>query len=259
MRHKIVVVLAFAITPALAQTHLIWQDEFNAAAGTPPDATKWTYDLGGGGWGNGELEHYTNARVNAEQDGSGHLVIRATKDQSGQVASTRIKTQGRFSFTYGRAEARMKLPHGQGMWPAFWMLGNDIQSVGWPGCGEIDVMENIGREPDTIHGTIHGPGYSGAHSIGAPFVFEKPESPSGSFHVYAVDWRPNRIDFLVDSRVYETITPEKLPAGAKWVYNHPFFLLLNLAVGGSWPGAPDSTTLFPQELLVDWVRIYSDQ
>jgi beta-glucanase (GH16 family) len=252
-------VLTLAITPALAQTHLIWQDEFDGAAGTPPDPTKWTYDLGGGGWGNRELEHYTDARVNVEQDGRGHLVIRATKNQSGQFVSARIKTQGRFSFTYGRVEARMKLPRGQGMWPAFWMLGDDIQTVGWPGCGEIDVMENIGREPDTIHGTIHGPGYSGAHGIGAPFVFGKPESPSDSYHVYAVDWRRNRIDFLVDGSVFEMITPERLPAATKWVYNHQFFLLLNLAVGGSWPGAPDSATLFPQELSIDWVRVYSKQ
>lgn len=252
-------VLALAITPALAQTHLIWEDEFDGAAGTPPDPTKWTYDLGGGGWGNGELEHYTDARVNVEQDGRGHIVIRATKNQSGLFTSARIKTQGRFFFTYGRVEARMKLPVGQGMWPAFWMLGNDVQTVGWPRCGEIDVMENIGREPDTIHGTIHGPGYSGAHGIGAPFVFEKPKSPSDSYHVYAVNWQPNQIDFLVDASVYDTITPEKLPAGTKWVYNHSFFLLLNLAVGGGWPGAPDSATLFPQELRVDWVRVYSNQ
>ena len=252
-------ILALAITPALPQTRLIFQDEFEGAAGSPPDPTKWTYDLGAGGWGNNELERYTDARVNVEQDGRGHLLVRATKNSSGQFESARIKTQGRFSFTYGRVEARMKLPRGQGVWPAFWMLGNDIQTVAWPACGEIDIMENIGREPNTIHGTIHGPGYSGAHGIGAPFVFEKSELPSDSYHVYAVDWRPNRIDFLVDGSVYQTITPEELPAGTKWVYDHRFFLLLNLAVGGSWPGAPDATTVFPQELSIDWIRVYSQE
>ncbi len=251
--------LLLTIVPAPAQTHLIWSDEFDGAAGTPPDPAKWTFDLGAGGWGNHELERYMDARTNVEQDGRGHLVIRATRSRTGEFESARIKTQDRFSFTYGRVAARLKLPRGQGMWPAFWMLGNDIKTAGWPQCGEIDIIENIGREPGTIHGTVHGPGYSGAHGIGASFVFEKPESPSDSYHVYAVDWRVNRMDFLVDGVAYQTITPEKLPAGAKWVYDHPFFLLVNLAVGGSWPGAPDASTVFPQELSVDWVRVYSNQ
>lgn len=256
---RFLLLLTLAVAPAFTQTHLVWQDEFDGSAGSPPDSSKWTYDLGASGWGNQELERYSDGRKNVAQDGQGHLVIHATKDESGQFESARIKTRGRFSFTYGRVEARMQLPHGQGMWPAFWMLGDDIQTADWPRCGEIDIMENIGREPDTVHGTIHGPGYSGAKGIGAPFVFDKPALPSTSFHVYAVDWQPNKIDFLVDGHVYQTITPDKLPAGTKWVYDHPFFLLLNLAIGGSWPGNPDSTTEFPQELIVDWVRVYGNK
>jgi beta-glucanase (GH16 family) len=253
------VLLLFLIGTAsvLGQARIIWQDEFDGAAGAPPDPTKWTYDLGAGGWGNHELETYTAAAANIQQDGKGHLLIRGTKDATGAYASARIKTQGRFSFTYGRAEARMKLPHGQGMWPAFWMLGDDISSVGWPKCGEVDVMENIGREAAVVHGTIHGPGYSGKNGIGAPYTFPSGQLPAEDFHVYAVDWRENKIDFLVDGHVYETVTPESLPHGTKWVYDHPFFLLLNLAIGGAWPGNPDASTEFSQELVVDWVRVYA--
>jgi beta-glucanase (GH16 family) len=253
---RLVVFLIASAIFAGAQDHLVWHDEFDGPAGSAPDKAKWVYDLGAGGWGNHELETYTKNDANIQQDGQGHLLIRATKAASGGYESARIKTKGLFSFTYGRAEARMKLPRGQGMWPAFWMLGGDIDTVGWPKCGEVDVMENIGREPNTVHGTIHGPGYSGKNGIGAPYEFPANVSPSDDFHVYAVDWRENKIEFLVDGHVYETITPESLPAGAKWVYEHPFFLLLNLAVGGAWPGNPDATTTFPQELIVDWVRVY---
>ena len=142
------------------------------------------------------------------------------------------------------------------MWPAFWMLGEDIKTVGWPKCGEIDVMENIGREPTIVHGTVHGPGYSGAHGLGAPFTFSEHELPSDAFHVYAVNWTPDKIEFSADGKVYHTVTPQSLPPGTKWVFDKPFFLLLNLAVGGAWLGNPDDTTEFPQELIVDWVRVY---
>lgn len=249
--------LLLAAVPALAADdwRLIWSDEFNAPANTAPNSSKWTYDLGAGGWGNHELETYTKDAQNVFQDGEGHLVIRAVKAASGKITSARLKTQGKFSVQYGRVEARMKIPHGQGMWPAFWMLGNKIESSGWPDCGEIDVMENIGKEPAVVHGTVHGPGYSGAHGISSQYTLPGGEPLSKDFHVYAVEWSPDSIKFFIDSTAYGTVTPASLPKGAAWVYNQPFFLLLNLAVGGDWPGSPDSTTQFPQTLLVDWVRV----
>jgi beta-glucanase (GH16 family) len=146
----------------------------------------------------------------------------------------------------------MKLPKGQGMWPAFWMLGADRREVEWPGCGEIDIMENIGREPALVHGSIHGPGYSGGDGLNAPFAHDLE-----GYHVYAIDWYPNRIDFYMDGIRYATRTPASLPKGGRWVFEHPFYLLINNAVGGTWPGAPDATTRFPQELRVDYVRVWA--
>lgn len=222
-----------------------------------PDASKWTYDLGDGGWGNHELETYTKSIENVSQDGHGHLVIRAINAGSGSYTSARIKTQGKFTVQYGKIAARMKIPHGQGMWPAFWMLGANIESAGWPACGEIDIMENIGKEPSVVHGTVHGPGYSGSHGIGHPDELPGGEPLSRRFHIYAVEWwSPSAITFLLDNKSYFTVTPRDLPPGTRWVYDRPFFLLLNLAVGGRWPGNPDSTTQFPQTLLVDWVRVW---
>jgi beta-glucanase (GH16 family) len=142
------------------------------------------------------------------------------------------------------------------MWPAFWMLGNDIAKVDWPACGEIDVMESLGREPTIVHGTIHGLGYSGAHGISAQYILPGAPALADDFHLYAADWMPDRIEFSIDGHVYANITPESLPAGTKWVYDHPFFLILNLAVGGAWPGNPDASTVFPQDLVVDYVRVY---
>lgn len=249
-------VAVFVALPLFAASDwkLTWSDEFNGPANTLPDPAKWTYDLGAGGWGNKELETYTNQRENASLDGSGHLVITAIKTASGYT-SGRLKTQGKFTVQYGKVAARMKIPHGQGMWPAFWMLGNDIETAGWPKCGEIDIMENIGKEPSIIHGTIHGPGYSGAKSIG--HQYELPDKAlSEDFHVYAVEWSPEAITFLLDEKPYATVAPHDLPPGTNWVYNHPSFLLLNLAIGGDWPGNPDSTTQFPQSLVVDWVRVW---
>ncbi len=241
---------------AASDWHLTWSDEFNGPAHTAPDPYKWTYDLGGGGWGNQELEIYTDAGENVFQDGAGHLVIRIAKTDSGGYTSARLKTQDRFAVRYGKIEARMKIPHGQGMWPAFWMLGDDIVTTPWPACGEIDIMENIGKEPALIHGTVHGPGYFGAHGISASASLPGSPPLSDDFHTYSVEWSANRIEFLLDGKPYQTVTPASLPKGARWVYDHPFFLLLNVAVGGGWPGNPDQTTMFPQEMLVDWVRVY---
>ena len=200
-------------------------------------------------------------------DGEGHLVItaRAEAPSSGFVCwygqcgytSTRLKTAGLFARSYGRFEARIRIPRGQGIWPAFWMLGVNIDSVGWPASGEIDIMENIGREPAITHGTLHGPGYSGGEGIsGADTISQG--AVADDFHVFAVAWKPSEIRWYVDGRQYHRLTPADLPAGREWVFDHPFFLLLNLAVGGIWPGDPDASTIFPQEMIVDYVRVYSD-
>jgi beta-glucanase (GH16 family) len=222
----------------------VWADEFNGPAGSGPDPAKWIFDLGATGWGNHELEDYT--RDNVFLDGHGHLVIRAIQI-AGKYTSGRIKTQGLFEVQYGKIEARIQLPRGQGIWPAFWMLGKGV----WPQSGEIDVMENIGKEPNIVHGTVHGPGYSGAKGITSAH-----ELSGDKFHVYGVEWSADSIDFLVDDKPYARVTHRSLPAGAVWVFDKPFFLLLNVAVGGDWPGRPDSTTRFPQSMLVDWVRVW---
>ena len=250
--------IALAGAAAAQDRKLIWSDEFNGAPGSPPDPTKWVYELGGGGWGNHELEVYTDSRANSHLDGEGHLVIRALEATEGKFTSARLTTKGKFDVTYGRVEARIRIPYGQGIWPAFWMLGADAKDKGWPACGEIDVMENIGREPDTVHGTVHGPGYSGGKAIGKAY-----QMASGRFaddyHVYAVDWTPERLEFQVDGQTFHTLTPASLPAGGKWVFDHPFFIILNVAVGGVWPGNPDKTSEFPQTMLVDYVRVYASE
>jgi beta-glucanase (GH16 family) len=241
---------------------LTWSDEFNAPEGSAIDSQKWTAEVGGNGWGNNELEYYTARTQNARQE-HGSLLIEAIREPytgsdgvSRQYTSARLKTQGKFSQAYGRFEARIKMPRGQGIWPAFWMLGDDIASAGWPQCGEIDIVENLGSEPSIAHGTIHGPGYSGEHGIGSPFTLPVGKQFSDSFHVFAVEWEPKQIRFYVDEHLYATRRPSDLPRGARWVYDHPFFILLNLAVGGNWPGNPDSTTEFPQRMLIDYVRVY---
>ncbi|MEK6282387.1 MAG: glycoside hydrolase family 16 protein [Acidobacteriota bacterium] len=241
---------------------LTWSDEFNGPNGSPVDSTKWSFDIGGGGWGNNELETYTNRTANAVLE-DGALVIRALKETytgpdniTRNYTSARLLTRNKFTQTYGRFEARIKIPYGQGIWPAFWMLGNDIDTAGWPNCGEIDIMENIGREPSTVHGTLHGPGYSGANGVNASYALPPSQKFSDDSHTFAVEWEPNVIRFYVDGLLYKTRTPADLPAGKAWVFNHPFFLILNVAVGGAWPGNPDATTVFPQVMKVDYVRVY---
>jgi len=243
----------------------VWQDEFDGALGVTFDRTKWAADTGGSGYGNQEREFYTTRTENAALDGNGHLVITAMAEPSSttytcwygvcRYSSTRLKSQGLYAPTYGRIEARIKIPRGQGIWPAFWMLGANIGTVGWPQCGEIDIMENIGREPNTVHGTIHGPGYSGANGIGRPFTLQS-GAFADDFHVFAVDWRPNYVARYMDGTLYHEMTPSTIPSGSPWVFVRPFFLLLNLAVGGAWPGDPDGTTMFPQQMVVDYVRVY---
>ena len=243
----------------------VWSDEFDGPAGASFDRAKWVADTGGNGFGNQEREFYTTRAENVALDGNGHLVITARAEPSSSAyqcwygrclyTSTRLKTSGLFAQTYGRIEARIKIPRGQGIWPAFWMLGGDIGSVGWPQSGEIDIMENIGREPAVAHGTLHGPGYSGAGGIGRADTLSS-GAYADDFHVFSVEWQPNEIRWYVDGRQYHRMTPADLPSGTKWVYDHPFFLLLNVAVGGGWPGDPDASSTFPQQMIVDYVRAY---
>jgi len=240
-----------------------WSDDFSGSNGSAPDPARWVYDLGGAGWGNNELQSYTDRRENVfVRDDT--LVIRARQEKftgadgiARGYTSGRLKTLGTFAQAYGKFEARIKVPRGQGIWPAFWMMGQNIDQAGWPAGGEIDIMENIGKEPDVVHGTIHGPGYSGANGIGAACTNPGGRPFADDFHVFTLEWEPQVLRWYVDGTRYQTLTPDRLPPGARWVFDHPFFLLLNVAVGGNWPGNPDLTTTFPQEMTVDWVRVYS--
>jgi beta-glucanase (GH16 family) len=230
---------------------LDWSDEFD---GAKLDHSRWVEETGGNGYGNNELEFYTARPENVRVAG-GNLVIEARKEEwkGRHYTSARIKTAGLQERTYGRYEARIRIPRGQGIWPAFWMLGADCASTGWPRCGEIDIMENIGKEPGIVHGTLHGPGYSGEHGFGAPSSLESGAYADG-FHLYAVEWEPGEIRWYRDGILYHTARPD-LVKGA-WVFEHPLFVILNLAVGGYWPGNPDASTVFPQQMLVDYVRVY---
>ncbi|MGA5572614.1 family 16 glycosylhydrolase [Streptomyces pseudogriseolus] len=248
---------------AAAPTAVTWSDEFDGPAGSAPDPAKWTLETGGGGNGNHELQYYRDSRDNAALDGNGNLVITARKNTDPglrcwygacQYTSARLNTAKTFTQAYGHFEARIKVPRGQGMWPAFWMLGNDLGSVGWPNSGEIDIMENVGYEPNAVHGTLHGPGYSGGGGIGAAYNLPGGAAFADAFHVFAVDWSPEKITWSVDGTTYQTRTPADL-GGKKWVYDHPFFMILNLAVGGDWPGSPNADTQFPQTMTVDYVRV----
>jgi len=257
---------ASSLAPAASGYALVWSDEFNGADGSQPDASKWTYDIGGNRWGNNELEYYTSRPQNAQIHG-GNLVITTQQETytgsdgvTRNYTSARLKTQGLFTQAYGRFEARIKIPAGQGMWPAFWMLGNDINTVNWPKCGEIDIMENIGKEPGTVHGSLHGPSSVAQTSdFTAPFSLPAGQNFADDFHLYAVEWEPGTIRFFVDANLYATFTSKQWPAGGTWTFDHPFFIILNLAVGGDWPGSPDKSTVFPQTMLVDYVRVYTKQ
>jgi beta-glucanase (GH16 family) len=230
---------------------LAWHDEFDGAA---LDTTKWVRETGGNGWGNAELEFYTD-RVENARTANGYLVIEARQETFGNRAytSARLKTQGLGAWRYGRIEARIQIPRGQGLWPAFWMLGDNLAQVGWPGCGEIDITENIGKEPGRVHGTVHGPSYSGANGVSSAYDLST-GAFADDFHLFAIEWQPGAIQWYVDSIRYKTVTPNDLPG--PWVYDHPFFIILNVAVGGNWPGSPDTTTVFPQTMRVDYVRVY---
>lgn len=233
---------------------LLAADEFDGPAGTAPNPGIWRFDTGAGGWGNAELQTYTDSRRNSALDGAGNLVITARREADGSYTSARLKTEGTFTAQYGRIEARIRIPRGQGLWPAFWMLGADIGQVGWPACGEIDVMENVGYEPGVVHGTVHGPGYSGAQGLTASYTQPSGAAFADDFHVFGVDWRPGSVTWTVDGVARRTVTRADV-GSSPWVFDKPFFVLLNIAVGGTWPGSPDATTRFPQQMTVDWVRV----
>ena len=253
---------------APANWSLIWEDAFEGVEGALPNAGRWQPQIGDGlnmgitGWGNNELQYYTAEPENVALDGDGHLVITAREvgEDSDlfcwygpcEYTSARLKTQDRLEFTYGRVEVSMQLPEGVGLWPAFWMLGKDSDTAGWPASGEIDVMEFIGSEPGLVYGTAHGPGYTGADGQGGSVDLGL--DLSAGFHEYALEWEPDELRWYVDDRLYATVNKEDVPG--EWVFDHPFYLLLNLAVGGNWPGSPDAETVFPKTLVVDYVRVY---
>ncbi|CAM1371632.1 glycoside hydrolase family 16 protein [Tenacibaculum xiamenense] len=235
-------------------TNLVMGDDFDTDG--MPDSSKWTYDIGTGtnGWGNNELQYYTNDEKNVTVQ-NGVLIISAEKEDfnGSGYTSARIKTQGLFDQTYGRFEARIKMPYGQGIWPAFWLLGSNIDTVGWPQCGELDIMEFRGQEPTVIHGSMHGPGYSAGESVTKSYTLENDRFDTG-FHVFGIEWGPDYVNYYVDNVLYNQITREDVTG--EWVFDQPFFIIINLAVGGDFLGAPDASTVFPQRMLIDYVRVY---
>jgi beta-glucanase (GH16 family) len=238
---------------------LVWSDEFD---GDGIDPANWTYDIGGWGWGNGEAQYYTDRPENARTE-DGLLVIELRKESydGSSFTSARLKSQGLQEFQYGRIEARIKVPQGAGTWPAFWMLGQNFNRNSslaerqWPNVGEIDIMEYVGREPDLMIGTLHGPGYAGAGAISRwnRVDFELADD----FHVFGIDWDESGITWLFDGEPFATIPRERV-GDREWVYDQPFFMLLNLALGGSLGGNFALDLGFPIFMYVDYVRVYQE-
>ena len=235
----------------VTKTQLVMSEEFNTNGA--PDSSLWSYDIGNGnnGWGNNELQNYTDNSANIKIE-DGMLKITAIK-QGSTYTSARILTKGKFEKKYGRIEARIKMPYGKGLWPAFWMLGANSGTVAWPQCGEIDIMEYLGSKPTSIFGSVHGPGYSGGNAITKNYSLSNDRFDNG-FHVFGIEWDENYINYYVDNVLYNQITPADVPG--QWVFNQPFYIILNMAVGGNFPGSPNSSTVFPQTMLVDYVRVY---
>ncbi len=233
---------------------LVMQDEFDIDGAL--NSELWTYNIGTGndGWGNNELQYYTDRPENiVAENGTLKITARQESFEGSSYTSARILTQGKFEQKYGRFEARMQLPWGQGMWPAFWLLGSNIDDVSWPNCGEIDIMENRGSEPTLISSALHGPGYSGGNPIFK--AYELVDSRfDNEFHIFGIEWAPGYINFYVDDVLYNQITPSD--ASGDWVFDQPFFIIINLAVGGNFGGPPNENTVFPQSLLVDYIRVY---
>jgi beta-glucanase (GH16 family) len=240
-------------------TEIVMQDEFDVEGA--PNSEIWDFNIGNGenGWGNNELQYYTNRTENVKVE-NGSLLITAKKESynGSSYTSARLLTKGKFEQTYGRYEARIRLPYGQGMWPAFWLLGADCGdgtdgTLVWPACGEIDIIENRGSEPTMVSSAVHGPGYSAGKAITKSYSLENDRFDT-DFHVFGIEWGPEYINFYVDDVLYNQITPEDVTGD--WVYDRPFYIIINLAVGGDFGGAPNSETVFPQYMLVDYVRVY---
>ncbi|WP_288955711.1 glycoside hydrolase family 16 protein [uncultured Polaribacter sp.] len=244
------------------KSELVWADEFDTNGGV--DQSKWKFDLGDGsaqglpGWGNNELQYYTNRSENIEvKDGMLHITAKRETFMGANYTSAKILTKGLYETTYGRFEARIKLPWGKGLWPAFWMLGDDSNgTVAWPNIGEIDIMEYRGQQPTITHGSVHGPGYSGGNPITKSYELTNDRFDTG-FHIFGIEWGENYINYYVDDVLYNQITPADLPEGTEWVFNsNQFYIILNLAVGGNFLDNPDGNTVFPQTMIVDYVRVY---
>ncbi len=234
--------------------NLVWADEFNDAALNVSD---WTFEIGTGqsGWGNNELQHYRAENTTLVD---GHLVIEARQENFGSSAytSSRIITQGKKEFKFGRIDIRAALPKGQGLWPALWMLGSNFQQAGWPACGEIDIMELVGHIPNRVHGTVHfGPSVAQRQERSASRALSGNATFSDEFHVFSLEWEQDRIRWFLDGTQFHEITPADM-GGAAYPFNQPFFFIFNVAVGGNWPGSPDNTTMFPQRMIVDYVRVF---
>lgn len=233
---------------------LVVEDNFDTDGA--PNSNIWNFEIGTGqnGWGNDEMQYYTDRPENiVVADGMLKITARKEAFMGASHTSARIFTKGKVDQKFGRIEARIKLPLGKGLWPAFWMLGSDFETVGWPNCGEIDIMEYLGNNPTSVFGTIHGPGYSGAASISKSYSIPNSRFDT-DFHIFGIEWGENYINFYVDDVLYNQMTPASVPG--EWVFNKPFYIILNVAVGGNLPGAPNNQTAFPQQMLVDYVRIY---
>lgn len=242
---------------------LVWHDEFDGLAASAPNSAHWKVDSGGNGWGNRELQYYTSRSSNLRLDGAGHLVITAQRESytgpdgvTRDYTSSQIETLGRKQFEYGRIQAGIRVPEGQGLWPAFWAIGSDFPRVGWPNSGELDLMENLGSDPFKVYGVMHGPSATNRSGYNHIASTQSPTSLAAGYHVYGIDWSPGKIVFTLDGVPYSTRTPSDLGRGERWVFDQPFSLILGLAVGGNFPRAPDSSTVFPATMLVDWVRVY---
>jgi len=238
----------------VTKTQLVMNEEFDVDGA--PKTELWSYNLGTGnnGWGNNELQYYTDASQNIKVEG-GMLKITAIKESymGSGYTSARILTKGKFEQKYGRIEARIKMPWGKGLWPAFWMLGANSDTVIWPQCGEIDIMEYLGSKPTSMFGTVHGPGYSGGNAISKNYTLIN-DRFDNDFHVFGIEWGENYINYYVDDKLYNQITPKDVPG--EWVFNQPFYIILNMAVGGNFPGSPNAETVFPQTMTIDYVRVY---
>lgn len=233
---------------------IAWQDEFS---GTALDASSWNMEQGGGGWGNAELQNYTNRPENVSV-ANGNLVITALKESYGGNAytSARITTQNKRDFTFGRIDIRAKLPKGQGVWPALWMLGSEIKTIPWPASGEVDIMELLGHEPAKTYSTVHwgNQGATVSQHIGNSLVLTGGDDFNQKYHVFSLDWQSNKMDFYVDNVLFYTVTNQSVTG--TYPFNKPFFFLFNVAVGGNWPGSPNASTTFPQQMLVDYIRVF---